>query len=171
MTLHEPGPDEATVIAPASGADPVARARRMLRVHSVFNLAAIIFYLAGGAFATATTYLLNYEDWVFYALMGLCTAIVLTAYGRLHPTTGWLRRIATWLFAEAVVLAWTALLFEKTLSGWSVIGDQVVEHGAQPVFWLPVLCNAVCASLMAFHLLFVAPRVRREHLAAQELSR
>ncbi len=168
MTEHGTASDEPTVLQRAAGVYPAARARRMLRVHSVFNITAILLYLTGGAFATAITYLLNYEDWAFYALMSLCTAIVLTTYGRLHPSTGWFRRIATWLFAEAVVLAWTALLFEKTLSGWSVIGDQVVEHGAQPVFWLPVLCNLICASLMAFHLVFVAPRVRREHRANQE---
>lgn len=169
MSEPDNGPDLASVADAVDGAvaeiEPVAQARRMLRVNSVFNLSAIVLYLAGGAFATATTYLLAYEDWVFYALMSLCSAIVLTAYGRLKPRTGWLRRFATWLFAELVVLAWTALLFEKTLGGWTVVGNSVVEHGPQPVFWLPVLCNLSCAALMAFHFLVIAPQTRRKYLA------
>ena len=151
--------------------EPVAQARRVLRINSVFNLSAIVLYLSGGAFATATTYFLSYEDWVLYALMSLCSAIVLTAYARLHPRTGWLRRIATWLLAEAVILAWTALLYEKTLGGWSVVGEAVVEHGPQPVFWLPVLCNLGCAALVAFHLGVVAPQTRRRYLSGRDPAR
>ena len=171
MSEPDQGADPTVVGQAVSEIDAVARARRILRVNSVFNLSGIVLYLAGGAFATATTYFLAYEDWVFYALMSLCSAIVLTAYGRLQPSTGWLRRVATWLFTEAVVLAWTALLFEKTFGGWSVVGDAVIEHGPQPVFWLPVLCNLGCAMLLAFHLLVVAPRTRREYLAGLESGR
>lgn len=147
--------------------EAVAQARRVLRINSVFNLSAIVLYLSGGAFATATTYFLAYEDWVLYALMSLCSAIVLTAYARLQPGAGWLRRIATWLFAQAVILAWTALLYEKTLGGWSVVGEAVIEHGPQPIFWLPVLCNLSCVALVAFHLLVIAPQTRRRYLSRQ----
>lgn len=140
--------------------DPVARARRLLRIHSVFNLLALATWLAGAAVTATVTWMAGYEDWYLYGTMGLCTAIVVSGYGRLRPRTAWVLRLPSWLFAQAVVLAWTALLFEKTQASWAMT-ETGMDDQALPMLWISVALNLMCAALMTFHILFVAPRARR----------
>ncbi len=124
--------------------------------------AALAAYLAAAASTTVITWRLRFEDWYLYALMSLCTAIVVANYARLGVRRTWFRRASSLLFTVAVVLSWTALLYEKTQLGWTVVDDVAVDLGAQPLFWAPVGCGLLTATLLVLHFVGLAPRARRE---------
>ena len=131
------------------------------RSHGVAK-AAVWVYLAGALSTTVITWNLQFEDWYLYALMNLCTAIVVANYSRLGVRRTWVRRAATMTFSSVVVLAWTALLYEKTQVGWTVVDDVAVDLGAQPLFWVPVSLGLLTVCLLVTHLFVLMPRARSE---------
>ena len=123
---------------------------------------AVLVYLGAALSTTASAWILQFEDWYLYALMNLCTAIVVANYARLGVRRVWIRRATAMVFSSAVVLAWTALLYEKTQVGWTVVDDVAVDLGAQGLFWLPVSLGLVTVCLLVTHLFVLMPRARRE---------
>ncbi len=131
------------------------------RSHGVAKLAVWV-YLGGALSTTVITWNLQYEDWYLYALMNLCTAIVVANYARLGVRRVWVRRATAMSFSSVVVLAWTALLFEKTQVGWTVVDDVAVDLGAQGLFWVPVSLGLLTVVLLVTHLFVLMPRARAE---------
>ncbi len=131
------------------------------RSHGVARLTVLI-YLGGALSTTVITWNLQFEDWYLYALMSLCTAIVVANYVRLGVRRSWMRRAVAMTFSSVVVLAWTGLLYEKTQVGWTVVDDVAVDLGAQGWFWIPVTLGLVTVTLLLSHLFVLMPRARRE---------
>lgn len=134
----------------------------VLRMDSQLLTLTALLYLAAAGATTWITWRLGYEDWFLYALMSLCTATAITNYSVLRPGAPWWLRIIVWGFAEAVIAGWTLLLYEKTQVGWVLVAGEAVDQGVQGLFFVPVAINLVCALLLAGHLLFIAPRVRKQ---------
>ncbi|MCO4760043.1 MAG: hypothetical protein KC502_00950 [Myxococcales bacterium] len=145
---------------PTVSADDTPRIWRV-RARALANFA-VWLYLASAVCTTVITWKLRFEDWYLYALMNLCTAIVVANYARLGLRRTWVRRTSSLLFSTVVILAWTALLFEKTQVGWTVVDDVAVDLGAQPLFWLPVSLGLATVALLFTHLFIAMPRARRE---------
>ena len=83
-------------------------------------------------------------------------------YARLGLRRTRLRRAAAFTFSSAVVLGWSALLYEKTLLAWKVERDLAIELGPQGWFWLPVSLGLLTVALLTTHLFVLMPRARRE---------
>ncbi len=166
MTIGSNRPDVLTDSNVVGHDDTVDRARKLLRIHSLANLSATLLYLMGGVAVSVITWFMSYVDWHLYALTSLCTAIVVTNYGRLEPHVGYVRRASNWLFAMLIVIAWSALLYERSLDGAAVIDGRLLMRGPQPLFYIPVVMNLLCAALLSFHLLVVTPKAKRQSKAS-----
>ena len=149
-------PAQAAAAAPPGGARPWRDRARATATLAVW------IYLAAGLSATLLARNLGLEDWYLYALMSLCTAIVVANYARLGLRRTWIRRASAMLFSAVVVLGWMALLYEKTAIGWTVKQDRVIELGAQRWFFLPVGLGLTTVALLCAHLFVLMPRARKE---------
>jgi len=141
---------------------PEAPTRRWRNLSHGAARLAVWIYLGGAVSTIAITWHLRFEDWYLYALMNLCTAIVVANYARLGVRRTWVRRASAMVFSCVVVLAWTALLYEKTQVGWTVVDDVAVNLGAQGLFWLPVALGLITVCLLVTHLFVLMPRARQE---------
>jgi hypothetical protein len=132
------------------------RSGPFLRREPTWLAASVWLYLLGVASTTFIALLRDIEDWYLYGLMGLCTAVLVTAHARFGRETSWARWLVSWLLAELAVVAWSLLLAERTLSGWRLTAGGAVRHAPEPLFWLPVGLQLACALVLAGHLVWRA---------------
>jgi hypothetical protein len=143
---------------------PAAGMRRLLQVDSLIVTAAVVVHVFSGGVAAAVVAKGGAEDWWLYLLMSLLTAVVLTNYGRLGARSTLGRRGFAGVFAIFIVVAWATLLADRVAPSWAVGGALGVGE-ARPELWLAVALEAVVVLLLVGHLVFVAPRARRQRKA------
>ncbi len=148
---------EAEVAAASEAAsDAARRLERILRIDSAVVAVAVVVHVGAGGLVAWQARVGGAEDWWLYALMALTTAVMLTNYGRLGKHNSLIRRTLSGVATLLVVMAWAALLADRTTPT-----DGTLRVGVEAsVLWTAVAMEAVVAALLVAHLFTLAPRLR-----------